>query len=271
MYSTFQNLWLLLLNNWPYDERWLFVVTCWFVLNSTFWTFHGILYFIYHNNYFEKYKIQGQKWPEPQLVKDCVKKLLVNHIISRPIILYFLYPIFKKYGMKTDVDSIPSLADGLLQILLFTVICDGLFYWSHRLLHNGYIYKYVHKKHHLFKVSVGIASEYAHPIEEAFSNGFPTVAGPMFLGSHLSITLIWFWFRLLETGDAHSGYAFPWSPFNMFPAIQGGPDRHDFHHSHNVGNYGAFFTFWDRLMGTDKAYREFKKNEVEQNKKKRTE
>ena len=30
---------------------------------------------------------------------------------------------------------------------------------------------------------------------------------------------------------------------------------HDFHHSHNSGNYGGFFRFWDWACGTDAAYR----------------
>ena len=30
---------------------------------------------------------------------------------------------------------------------------------------------------------------------------------------------------------------------------------HDFHHSHNAGNYGGFFMFWDWACGTDAAYR----------------
>lgn len=30
--------------------------------------------------------------------------------------------------------------------------------------------------------------------------------------------------------------------------------RHDYHHSHNVGNFGSFFVFWDWLCGTDQAY-----------------
>jgi len=37
--------------------------------------------------------------------------------------------------------------------------------------------------------------------------------------------------------------------------MQGGPDRHDFHHSHNVGNFGSFFIFWDWICGTDYKYR----------------
>ena len=31
--------------------------------------------------------------------------------------------------------------------------------------------------------------------------------------------------------------------------------RHDFHHSHNSGNYGGFFMFWDWACGTDAAYK----------------
>ena len=29
---------------------------------------------------------------------------------------------------------------------------------------------------------------------------------------------------------------------------------HNFHHSHNVGNYGSFFTIWDTLCGTNRHY-----------------
>ena len=34
---------------------------------------------------------------------------------------------------------------------------------------------------------------------------------------------------------------------------------HDYHHSHNVGNYGAFNPFWDWLMGTDASWRNYMK------------
>jgi len=75
--------------------------------------------------------------------------------------------------------------------------------------------------------------------------------------------VVWFWLfiRLTETYDAHSGYDFPWQPWKLLP-FQGGADRHDFHHSHNVGNYGAFFTFWDWIGGTDLAYRKWKQEQA---------
>ena len=37
--------------------------------------------------------------------------------------------------------------------------------------------------------------------------------------------------------------------------MQGGAERHDFHHSNFSGSYGSFFCFWDWLCGTDVPYR----------------
>lgn len=34
------------------------------------------------------------------------------------------------------------------------------------------------------------------------------------------------------------------------------PSRHDYHHSHNVGAYGAVTRFWDAWIGTDGHYHE---------------
>jgi len=107
-------------------------------------------------------------------------------------------------------------------------------------------------------VSIGIAAEYAHPVEEFFANFLPTFAGPALSGSpHAVVLWSYLSIRLWETIDAHSGYSFPWSPWKMIPFIQGGPDKHDFHHSHNVGNFGML-AFWDWVCGTDKPYKEWK-------------
>jgi sterol desaturase/sphingolipid hydroxylase (fatty acid hydroxylase superfamily) len=32
---------------------------------------------------------------------------------------------------------------------------------------------------------------------------------------------------------------------------------HDFHHSHNISNYGGMFWFWDTVFGTNRAYYKF--------------
>jgi sterol desaturase/sphingolipid hydroxylase (fatty acid hydroxylase superfamily) len=61
----------------------------------------------------------------------------------------------------------------LRDLVIYILLEEVLFYYSHRLLHWKRIYKYVHKQHHDFKAPIGIAAEYAHPIEFVFGNLLP--------------------------------------------------------------------------------------------------
>jgi len=193
-------------------------------------------------------------------VIECLKGNFVTHFIVSPISFWLLFPVFKTYGMPVQ-ESLPSAWVFFGQSALFFLICDFLFYWAHRLLHHRRIYGYIHKKHHRFQTTVGIAAEYAHPVEDVLANSFPTIAGPMFMNCHMAVFWFYLAIRIWETVDAHSGYSFPWSPWSLIKSIQGGSERHDFHHSHNMGNFGMLH-IWDRLMGTDKYYNDWKAKQV---------
>ena len=99
---------------------------------------------------------------------------------------------------------------------------------------------------------MSIASEYAHPIEALFSNILPAVAGYKALTSqvHMATVAMWISLRVLESVEGHSGYEFPFSPFRVFP-FSGSSTFHNYHHSHNIGNYGSLFNFWDTICGTN--------------------
>lgn len=126
--------------------------------------------------------------------------------------------------------------------------------------------KYVHKKHHEFKVNNGISAEYAHPVEDVLANVLPTFAGMLLMRAHFVTICLWLALRISETVDAHSGYEFPFSPFVISNRYfgGGGPSRHEFHHSHNKGCFGSFFVFWDWIMGTDVEYRQWKAEQEKQ-------
>ena len=115
---------------------------------------------------------------------------------------------------------------------------DTLFYWSHRALHHPSIYKYIHKKHHMFKKPVAIATEYCHPVEDFISNTLSTVIGPLLMKTHASVFFFYTTFKLVQSLDAHSGFNLPFSPFSILDSMDCAP-AHDFHHTHNVGNYGC--------------------------------
>lgn len=204
---------------------------------------------------FEDRLIQPKRSLDWDLVRQCIKSSLLNHLALMPLFIYYIgFPLF---GSSSGLDPslVPEWKEFLFQILVCVVVEDFMFYWSHRLLHHPALYKHFHKKHHEFKVLTGcsMASEYTHPLESLLGNILPVMTGPYLLKCHHFTTCAWLVLRMFKTCDAHSGYDFKWSPFGLFyplnPAI-----RHDFHHETALGSYGSFFLLWDNLTGSDQDY-----------------
>ena len=178
-----------------------------------------------------------KRWRE--LRWSAVKTIAFNHIVLGPAMGYFGYQGAVDWGLHMGVDTFPSWLTSMWQITLFMVIDDTMFYWGHRLLHHKRIYKHIHKLHHSFYQPVGVASLYSHPIEVILTNTIPFMTGPILVGAHMSTTWMWLILRICETVDGHCGYDFSWSPYRLLP-FSGDSAHHDFHHSHNKGNFGSF-------------------------------
>lgn len=151
-----------------------------------------------------------------------------------------------------------SITTIILQLIFFIFVEDFLFYWSHRALHTSFLYQRFHKQHHEFKVLTGycFASEFTDPVESILGNVLPVLLGPLICkpSPHLYTICLWIIIRMFKTCDAHSGYKFIYSPFNIpfFPFNSS--DRHDFHHETACGSFGSFFCIWDTICGTDIEY-----------------
>jgi sterol desaturase/sphingolipid hydroxylase (fatty acid hydroxylase superfamily) len=226
-------------------------------LECIFWSAQGLLLMITRSpSLFEKFTIKKTHvdYPNQTQIDTALAELAVSHL-ARPFLLWLFYPAWVARGCMAA--TFPSLQEMCIHLIFSILIDDTLFYWSHRLLHsNKWLYQTVHKQHHEFKYSVGLAVEYAHPVEDIFSNTLPTVAGGLLLGSHPAIIFSYMSLKMWQSIDAHSGFElpFPLSPFNVVVGMDCAP-AHDYHHSHNVGNFGGFFTFWDWFCGTDKSYK----------------
>ena len=59
-------------------------------------------------------------------------------------------------------------------------------------------------QHHTFKHTVGLATEYAHPVEGVL-NAIATMAGPVLLGGHMALCMLYAALKLWQSIDAHSG------------------------------------------------------------------
>lgn len=153
------------------------------------------------------------------------------------------------------IEELPDLPTFTANII-FCLICEDLmFHFLHRFLHWRPIYPYIHKLHHDYTTTVSIASEYANPLEYYITGFIPSTMAAILLKKrmHFYTAMIWMFARSWETTDGHSGYEFPWSPFRLLP-FSTSATYHDFHHSHNVGNYSSMFTFWDTVFGLNVEY-----------------
>jgi sterol desaturase/sphingolipid hydroxylase (fatty acid hydroxylase superfamily) len=148
------------------DDRWTFVLGTSLVHSGVILVSNLLLFFFHQYKWFQEYKIQGAVYPDAALVRQCLQQNIANHLLVEPLALYFAYPGFAYLGMEVSTPC-PGAFTILRDLLVALAVNDTLFYWAHRGLHHSYIYKYVHKQHHEFKVPIGVCAEYAHPIEGA--------------------------------------------------------------------------------------------------------
>ena len=100
------------------------------------------------------------------LVRKSILLLVFNHLIFVPVAILSMYPLVELRGHGFVHNSAPTVLDFVAKMIIFILIEDTGFYWLHRLLHHKAIYKHIHKVHHQYKdATIGIASEYAHPVE----------------------------------------------------------------------------------------------------------
>ena len=199
---------------------------------------------------------KAQPYPSHARVRALLKHTLFDQLVLRPPLLLLLHPLAAACGVNfaPGWDAAPSIPRAILRFALMMQIDDCLFYWAHRALHHRALYRHVHKQHHEFAHTVPLAAEWAHPLED-FCNTVATLAGPLLLRAHVTELWLYVACKLWQSVDAHSGYdlPFPLSPWAALRGMDCAP-AHDFHHSHNVGNYGGYFIMWDYLMGTNVKY-----------------
>ncbi|OCT88310.1 hypothetical protein XELAEV_18016944mg [Xenopus laevis] len=233
----------------------LFCLGTMLIPTLSFWIFNAILMLIDLTGkpyFITKYRIQlGKNEPvDPVKLRQAVITVLVNQVfLSFPMIV-LMYPIMLWRGNPCGPE-LPTFHWVLLELSVFALVEEILFYYSHRLVHHPLLYKRIHKKHHEWTAPVGVVCLYAHPLEHIFSNMLPSMVGPMIMGSHVATTMLWFALALITTTISHCGYHLPFLP---------SPEFHDFHHLKFNQCYGVLGVL-DHLHGTDQMFKQTKAHE----------
>uniref|UniRef100_A0A1Q3FKA3 Putative fatty acid hydroxylase domain-containing protein 2 n=1 Tax=Culex tarsalis TaxID=7177 RepID=A0A1Q3FKA3_CULTA len=199
--------------------------------------------------FLRRYKVQpGTNEPvDRDRLFRVIRQVVFNQIFTGLPMLLGLYWVIEPQTVA-GIRTLPTFPTVVWQLAVCIVIEEFGFYYSHRLLHDGRIYKYIHKQHHEWTAPIAITAIYCHPVEHVFSNLVPPFLGIFMLGSHVAVAWLWFTLVILSTLNAHSGYHLP-----FFPS----PEAHDFHHLKFNQCFGVLGVL-DRLHGTDTLFRNTK-------------
>jgi len=141
-----------------------------------------------------------------------------------------------------------------LSLVLIIVAHDAYFYWTHRLLHHQGWFRAVHGRHHASMHPTPWAAYAFHPIEALVQAAFL----PLFLlavpvhGAVIAVFLIHMILRNAIGHCAHELLPWRWTRSGWLRWITP-VSHHHFHHARNRGNFGLYFTWWDRWCATEDA------------------
>ncbi len=138
-----------------------------------------------------------------------------------------------------------------VSIVMLLVLQDAYFYWVHRLMHHPKLFKYFHRVHHLSLTPTPWAA-YSFAVPEAALMACFVPLAIQILPVHSVALFIFLLIMILRNAMGHSGIEFHpqgWvdSPLDVLTTVT----HHDLHHQKFTGNFGLYFTWWDRWMGTE--------------------
>ncbi len=161
----------------------------------------------------------------------------INHCYMRELEM--------SYGLGTDLLALGGII----------IVHDAYFYWAHRAMHHPRLYKSFHRFHHKTITPTPWAA-YSFALPEAFVMAIFMPIWMMLVPTPGWVVFAFLAIMILRNTMGHAGlelHARGWASHPVLKWIST-TTYHDLHHCGSYAhNYGFYFTFWDKMMGTEHA------------------
>ena len=199
----------------------------------------------------QRRKIQTREASLADRRREILTSLRTAFIFSLNGILIYLGVTHGIMTMHESVGrgDIPYLVVSTVGVILAH---DTYFYWTHRAMHHPKLFRWFHRTHHRSITPTPFAA-YAFDVPEA---AVQSMFGPLWLlivPMHQLGMLFFASFMIIRNVMGHAGVELMprcLADSRWFGWINS-TTHHDLHHSSFRYNYGLYFTWWDRLMGTE--------------------
>jgi len=162
----------------------------------------------------------------------------------------FMTPIRPFTQLYTNLDEY-GIAYFFISIIIILLLHDTYFYWTHRLMHHPRVFKFFHRVHHQSTNPSPWAAFAFHPLEAIVEAGIVVVIAFIMPVHPLAIALFLL-IMMLYNVYGHLGYELYPKGFSTSKLGRwlNTSVNHNQHHQFFQGNYGLYFLWWDRWMGT---------------------
>ena len=194
----------------------------------------------------------GVRPPTQEAMRDDIRLSVVSAIVfalaTAAVMMLQDQGLTKLYGRVQD-HPLWYLALSYGAVL---VLQDGWFYATHRLLHRPALFPWFHRGHHRSRPPTPWTSFAFDPLEALLQALF-LVAVVLVLPLHFItlmavLTTMTVWAIVNHLGPDHLPLGFPHHWLGRWLI---GPAHHSLHHRRHGVHFGLYFTFWDRLLGTE--------------------
>lgn len=138
-------------------------------------------------------------------------------------------------------------------VLVLLIAHDAWFYWTHRAMHHRRLFKTFHRLHHRSVTPTPFAA-YAFNATEAVVEALFVILWINLIPTPWLAIFLFLAVMILRNVQGHSGYELmpSWHADHWFWGLFTTTTHHDLHHAGRFDrNFGLYFTWWDRMMGTE--------------------
>jgi sterol desaturase/sphingolipid hydroxylase (fatty acid hydroxylase superfamily) len=208
-------------------------------------------FFIRRDPRWEKRKVFSRDHDRKQFLSELKWSMVSSGIFAfSGVFMGWLYlKGYTKIYLEWDLHGWWYLPVSLVVVML---VHETYYYWLHRWMHQPKIYRIVHKVHHDSHVTSPWTAFSFHPWEALIQAVFlPVVL--MIVPMHAVVLLVLLTIMTLSGFINHLGYELYPEGHETHP-VWGqiiGASHHARHHKQFRYNFGLYFTFWDKFMGTE--------------------
>ncbi|MCG5059572.1 MAG: sterol desaturase family protein [Limnoraphis sp. WC205] len=215
------------------------------IAGGTYWLFYS-----FFGGFFGKQYSDFQS-PNRDLIKNDIELSIISTFVFSVCTALVMY--IHDSGATRLYSSIDDYGLFYLVISFLGVIFlqDTCFYFFHRVFHHPKLFRWLHRGHHRSNYPTPWTS-FALDFFEALIQGLFLIAVVFIIPVHfivlgLLLTTMTIWAVVNHLG------------FELFPAFPNhwlgkwliSATYHSIHHRNYQIHYGLYFTFWDRLLGTN--------------------